>query len=283
MKTPAVFRSLCLSILTWLLLPVSGKGAAQELPPGFQFVRLDVEGLQREAVVYAPASAKEKPAPLVFVWHGHGGTMRSAAKGFPFWRLWPEAISVYAQGLKTPGRLTDPEGKKPGWQGRIGDQGDRDLNFFDALLARVKQDYRVDPSRVYCTGHSNGGGFTYLLWGARGDTFAAVAPSAAAARAMNDDMAKLKPKPAMHSAGMKDPLVKFEWQQAAMNAVRKLNGCEAEGKAWDKQCLIYESKTGTPFVSFIHPGGHGLPPEEPALIVRFFQEVGKGRESKKGE
>ena len=203
--------------------------------------------------------------------------MRSAAKGFPFWRLWPEAISVYAQGLNTPGRLTDPEGKKPGWQGRIGDQGDRDLKFFDALLARVKQDYRVDTSRVYCTGHSNGGGFTYLLWAARGEVFAAVAPSAAAARAMDSETAKLKPKPAMHSAGIKDPLVKFEWQQTAMNFVRNLNGCEGEGKSWDKQCLIYESKTGTPFVSFIHPGGHGLPPEEPALIVRFFQEVGKGR------
>ncbi len=36
------------------------------------------------------------------------------------------------------------------------------------LLARLKQDYRVDEMRVYATGHSNGGSFTHLLWAERG-------------------------------------------------------------------------------------------------------------------
>ncbi|MEI9864297.1 MAG: hypothetical protein WDN00_07025 [Limisphaerales bacterium] len=45
------------------------------------------------------------------------------------------------------------------------------MKFFDAVLARLKQDYKVDAKRIYCTGHSNGGGFTYLLWLARGDVF----------------------------------------------------------------------------------------------------------------
>ena len=105
--------------------------------------------------------------------------------------LWPEAVVVYMQGLSTPGRLTDPEGKKPGWQSAAGDQGDRDLKFFDALLATLKQEYKIDERRIYSTGHSNGGGFTYLLWSARPNMFAAVAPSAAvAARQLKD----LKPK-----------------------------------------------------------------------------------------
>ena len=46
------------------------------------------------------------------------------------------------------------------------------------MLARLKTDYKVDDKRIYSTGHSNGGGFTYLLWAARGDVFAAFAPSA---------------------------------------------------------------------------------------------------------
>ena len=86
-----------------------------------------------------------------------------------------------------------------------GDYDDRDLKFFDAVLARLKQDYRVDAKRIYATGHSNGGGFSYLLWLTRGDVFAAVAPCAAVAKYA----AQLKPKPAMHIAGEKDPLVKF--------------------------------------------------------------------------
>ena len=49
------------------------------------------------------------------------------------------------------------------------------------MLTTLKKDYRVDEKRIYATGHSNGGGFTYLLWAARGDVFAAVAPCAAAA------------------------------------------------------------------------------------------------------
>ena len=238
--------------------------------PALQRVEFKVDGVAREALVYAPAAAKTTNTPLVFVFHGHGGSSRNAARSFGMHRQWPEALTIYPQGLKTPGRLTDPEGKLPGWQPRIGDQEDRDLKFFDAMLARLKQDYKVDEKRIYCTGHSNGGAFTYLLWAARGDVFAAVAPSAAAA--VPQLQMRLKPKPAFHLAGEKDPLVKFEWQKLTMSAVRKLNGCEAEGKQWATQCTLYPSKTGTPFVAFIHPGGHGFPAEAPALMVKFFKE-----------
>jgi polyhydroxybutyrate depolymerase len=54
--------------------------------------------------------------------------------------------------------------------------------LFDAVLATLKIAYKVDEKQIYATGHSNGGGFTYLLWAARWDEFAAIAPCAAAAR-----------------------------------------------------------------------------------------------------
>jgi len=170
--------------------------------------------------------------------------------------------------LNTPGRLTDREGRRPGWQHGDGDQHDRDLKFFDAVLARLKQDYKVEGKRIYATGHSNGGGFTYLLWAERGDVLAAVAPSAAAFRGVR----RLKPKPALHLAGEQDALVKFTWQQLTMDAVRRVNRCEGEGKPWDPQCTVYPSKTGTPLVTFIHPGGYQFPKEAPALIAKFFKE-----------
>ena len=254
-------------LLLAALLPAR---AAEAVPAGFQRWELMVGGVAREALVYAPASAKEQEAPVVFVFHGHGGNMGNSARTFAMNRHWPAAISVYPQGLNTPGRLTDPEGKKPGWQSGVGAEGDRDLKFFDALLTRLKQEFKVDGKRIYSTGHSNGGGFTYLLWAERGETFAAIAPSGSAAARRQGE--KLKPKPVMHLAGEKDPLVKYEWQQATMAAVRKLNGCEAEGKAWNKLCTEYPSKTGTPFVAFIHPGGHEFHQDAPALIAKFFQQ-----------
>jgi polyhydroxybutyrate depolymerase len=172
------------------------------------------------------------------------------------------------QGLKTPGQLTDPEGKKNGWQGTSGDQGDRDIKFFDVVLESLKKDFKVDTKRIYSTGHSNGGGFTFLLWAERGDQFTAFAPSAAAYR----NYTMLKPKPALHIAGKNDPLVKFAWQELMMNAVRKINQCN-DGQPWEDRvnCTMYPSPIGAPFITCIHPGTHQFPSEAPQLIVKFFK------------
>ncbi len=232
-------------------------------------VQFAVDGVAREALIYAPENAKTVAAPVVFVFHGHGGSERNAARTFPVDRLWPEAISVYMQGLPTPGTLTDPEGKRDGWQMRLGDQGDRDLKFFDVVLARLKQDYQVDGKRIYATGHSNGGAFCYLLWAERGAEFAAFAPCAGFAR---ETLRKVKPKPVMHIAGTHDPLVLFTWQRTTMDAVRKINECAAEGTPWADECTLYASKVGAPLIEFIHPGGHIVPAAAPQLIVKFFKE-----------
>jgi len=232
----------------------------------------NVEGVTREALIYAPATAKAALCPVVFAFHGHGGTMNQAATKFAYHKHWPEAIVIYMQGLKTPGILTDPEGKRPGWQKTFGDQQDRDLKFFDAVLVHLKKDYKVDDKRIYATGHSNGGGFTYLLWAARGDVFAAVAPCAAAAKV--EFKPHLKPKPVLHLAGENDPLVKFAWQQHTIDELRKLNGC-GDGQPWGEHCTLYPSKSGTPVVTYIHSGGHQLPDDVPPVIVKFFKEHAK--------
>jgi polyhydroxybutyrate depolymerase len=232
----------------------------------------DVDGTKRDALVFAPSKTNEGKAPLVFDFHGHGGTAKHAARTHHLHTTWPEAIVVYMQGLPTPGKLTDPEGKRPGWQAGPGDQKDRDLKFFDAVLASMKKDFPVDEKRIYATGHSNGGAFTYLLWAKRGDTFAAFAPVAAAAGVY---FLEAKPKPVFHAGSEKDPLVKFAMQERTLDRVKKLNGCGAQGKEWAKGCLLYPSKSGTPVVIYLHDQGHAYPEAAPALIVRFFQEQGK--------
>jgi polyhydroxybutyrate depolymerase len=224
----------------------------------------------REALVFAPAR-KDGAPPLVFAFHGHGGTMRNASRSFRIHEEWPEAVVVYPQGLPTPGKISDPEGKKPGWQHAVGDHGDRDLKFFDAVLAAMKEKYRIDEKRVYSTGHSNGGGFTYLLWSARPGVFAAIAPSAAGAGGLRTAK-DLRPVPVLHVAGEKDPVVPFETQKKTIDAIRKLNECEAEGKEWAKGCMIYASPKKAPVVTFVHDGDHKYPREAPALIAKFFRE-----------
>jgi polyhydroxybutyrate depolymerase len=253
-----------LGILMALLLAAPLARAAENL----QTMNFTVEGVARTALVYVPSAAKTNHTAVVFVFHGHGGNARQVERSFHIESEWPEAIVVYMQGLPTVGQLTDPQGKLPGWQAAAGNNADRDLKFFDAVLAQLKQDYNVDAKRIYATGHSNGGGFTYLLWLTRGEVFAAVAPCAAAAKyAM-----QLKPKPVLHIAGEKDPLVKFSWQKLTMEALRKINGCDTTGEPWAKDCTLYPSKSGAPVVTFIHTGGHVVPASAPALIVKFFKE-----------
>lgn len=228
----------------------------------------------REALIHAPANATKETTPVVFFFHGHGGTMKHAAEKIAIHSQWPEAICVYPQGLNTPGKLTDPEGKKTGWQFNAGEQNDRDLKFFDEILKSLRKDYKVDDKRIYATGHSNGGRFTYLLWAERGDTFAAVAPSGATAAML---VRTMKPLPCLHIAGEKDELVSFASQQRTMDMVRKVNNCEADGKAWKKDQnpsgTLYAAKDkGAAFVSLAYPGGHTFPADAPKWITAFLKE-----------
>jgi polyhydroxybutyrate depolymerase len=231
-----------------------------------------VGDVDREALVYLPEGTGKHP--LLFAFHGHGGSAAYSARKFAFHELWPEAICVYPQGLPTAVPVIDPEGKMPGWQKFIGDQKDRDIEFFDAMLKTIKADNAVDENRIYSTGHSNGAFYTYILWAARGDTFAAFAP--VAGNLSVKDFKEQKPKPVLHVAGEKDPIVRFASQERTIEQIRKLNGCsDATGKEAGKYCTEYSSSTGPVVVTFIHPGGHEVPEGAPERIVQFFKEQAK--------
>jgi polyhydroxybutyrate depolymerase len=248
--------------LGFLLMAAAGAHAA-----GLEVRVWDVDGVSREGLVHVPAPAVMGDLPVVFVFHGHGGSMRQVSLGMSLHELWPEALVVYLQGLPTPGKLTDPTGRRTGWQSGPGDQADRDLRFFDAVLRSLRELYRVDEKRIYATGHSNGGAFTYLLWAKRREVFAAFAPSAAIA---GRDYGRLDPAPVLHVAGATDDLVRFPWQELMIKVLRRTNGC-GPGEPAGTHCTLYPSPGGTPVMTFIHPGGHGYPPAASARIVEFFK------------
>ena len=43
----------------------------------------------------------------------------------------------------------DPQGKQSGWQYHIGENGDRDVRFFDAVLASLRDDFKVDDALAF--------------------------------------------------------------------------------------------------------------------------------------
>jgi len=95
-----------------------------------------VNGVDRQALVYIPDSAKLKATPVIFVFHGHGGNMYQVLRNHDFSSLWPEAIIISPQGLNTPGQITDPKGELPGWQSSVGNMNDRDLLFLTQCYKR---------------------------------------------------------------------------------------------------------------------------------------------------
>jgi len=237
-----------------------------------------IGGVTREAALYVPATAKTQQTPVIFAFHGHGGTIKTYSRHQFFPVAWPEALVVYPRGLPTPGRLTDKEGKAPGWQAGSGEQGDRDLKFFDAMLESLKKDYDIDPLRIYVTGHSNGGTFTYVLWETRGEEIAAFAPISCSLSmtttkpaATEMQLRDVAPRPILHIGGKNDPLVKIEWQEATVAQLRTFNHC-GEGKAWDQHCTIYPSESGAPVLSWFHSGKHAPPNGAVETIVKFFKE-----------
>ncbi len=236
--------------------------------------RWTIDGVEREAIVSLPPrrDGTSTPSPLVFVFHGHGGSASQVRKSYDAEREWPEAIFVYPQGLATPGALTDPQGRKSGWQSGLGAMDDRDLKFFDAMVADFIAHENADRLRVYCTGHSNGGGFTYLLWATRANVLAAVAPSAAAA-GIRVNLSK--PIPAMHVAGRRDTLVKFQWQEMTMQRIRSLNGCVAVGTPVGESGMLFASSGGTPVLLWITDSTHRFDRSCVGQMMDFFRQCSR--------
>jgi len=130
-------------------------------------VTVAVDGVQREARVVSPAVEGDSARPLVLAFHGYGGG---------FWDLEASAglsdaadvhgfVVAYPQGI----------GEGPTWDL----QGETDTAFVIALIDALTASQCIDPTRVFATGFSMGGGMTNVLACRLADRVAAVAPVAA--------------------------------------------------------------------------------------------------------
>ena len=240
------------------LLLILGAGDAPA-----QVMQWQVAGETREAIVHAPESG-EQPAPLVLAFHGFGDNMQN----FQYTNIhgaWPDAVVVYFQGLPRRRGLL-------GWQVER-DGRDRDLQLVDAALRSLRETYRIDDDRIYATGYSNGGMFTYLLWAERPGVFAAYAPVAARLRPA---VRPTQAAPVFHVAGQRDRVVRFEDQEAAIAIAVEVNGAD-ETTSCGAGCTVYGADTAAPVRTWIHAGAHVYPRETTRRIVSFFREQSRAR------
>jgi len=225
-----------------------------------------VDGVQREALVFRPLGAAPK-APVLFAFHGHGGTMHGASEALDFHHAWPRAIVVYMQGLPTA-TGGDPDGLRSGWQSESGQLGNRDLKFFDAVLATLHEKFSVDDSRIYAMGFSNGAFFTYLLWEQRPKIFAAFAPCSGN---IFPSVHLTVPKPAFIVAGDADDRIGANPRDEAIKTVRELDGATGKSVACGEGCNLYSSPQGVGVKVLIFHGGHEFPSNTTPSVVAFFK------------
>jgi len=139
---------------------------------------LTVDGIERIYIVHIPYSYDgSHPVPLVMDFHGGGGNAETQMRTSNFESLADEKgfIVVYPNGS---GRLGD---KILTWNGgtccgyAVTNQID-DVGFVRALIADVQTIAKIDMKRIYATGLSNGGIFSYRLACDASDLIAAIGP-----------------------------------------------------------------------------------------------------------
>ena len=128
--------------------------------------KLKVGDTERVYRLVVPDSVDlSKPAPLVISFHG---ILIDSKDVMPLYTRLSRSAKQHGFVLAYPNAINRAWGIMP-------EKVKQDLAFFDALVERLSDDYKIDSDRVYVMGMSNGGYFAHLVGAERSETVAAVA------------------------------------------------------------------------------------------------------------
>ncbi len=221
---------------------------------------LEVAGVERTFLLSIPPDYDPDVAwPVVFAWHGMGGSAAGARYYFGLQTASEQAIIVW------PDALPLPVIGVTGWD--LVPESD-DYAFFDAMLAHVADNLCIDRDRVFSAGHSFGGYMSNHLGCYRSDVVRAIASVAGG--------------PPKHGAcggevatwlthGTNDEVVAFAEGETALETWLEVNACSEATTPVDPQgCVIFKGCTED--VQWCeHGGNHDWPAFAGEAIWGFFQ------------
>jgi len=160
--------------------------------------------------VYVPTTYdSSKSYPLVIALHGMGGDENSYFEAYN-----KGEFKVVAEDRGYI--VACPKGRKPASMY----MGDAERDVMD-VIEEMKRAYRIDPDRIYLTGHSMGGFGTWSIAMNHPDVFAALAPVAGGVT-NPANMSKIAHIPQIVVHGDKDPTVPIERSRVMVAMGKKL-------------------------------------------------------------
>jgi polyhydroxybutyrate depolymerase len=225
----ALLGSLILLIIT--ALGVWGSFPAEAdcpgtLVPGETTMSITFGGRNRTFLVHVPPSYTGRfPVPLVLDLHGLGGSSSQQAglSGFReksdevgFIVVWPQGVSNSWNGY--------------GCCGTADSQNIDDPGFLRAVVARIGQLGRINHSRIYITGLSNGGFMSHRMACEAADIFAAAAPVSAPLNTNASTCRPSRPITVVAFHGLNDGIVPyggglFQSAQNSLTTWASIDGC----------------------------------------------------------
>jgi len=241
-------------------------------------IHLEVGEARRTFLLRLPSGHDWRtPAPVVFVFHAFSMDANRTAALIGVSVEWPEAIVVYPQGL--PRQLGPTAGDlQPAWQRTAGDLEDRDLAFFDAMLAWLHSNQCVDETRVYAMGYSNGAMFSHLLACERAGAVAGLAVAAGRLPCR-----PLQVRPVIFSHGTRDSSIGYQQGIAAVQTWVQQNGCSAPPEIGTPGCSRAQACAGAPVVLCTHAGGHEYDAGFTREAVNFLKAQAGGKDAARGK
>jgi len=206
------FRLLLISF--FLLMAALACQGSQATPlatmeAGDQLHSLRVNDLERTYLLHVPAGLfPDQPSPLLLVFHGYRNNAETARLISGFNRIADDEhfIVAYPNGTGYAANSLSWNGGRCCFYAR--DNNIDDVGFTRQMIADIESFIRIDPKRIYATGMSNGGIFSYRLACEMSDTFAAVAPVAGSL--LYEPCQPEQPISIIHVHGLEDTIVPYD-------------------------------------------------------------------------
>jgi len=239
---------------------------------------IDVAGTMREYILALPADYDQShPYRLIFGWHPWGGSAQQVASG-GYYGLQTQskgsAIFVAGEGL-------DFGGNGKGW----GNTDGQDIALLDALLARFRSQLCIDENRIFSTGFSFGGMFSFAAGCSPTGMMRAIAPMAGNATVAGC-LGGTRPVAVMGFHGVDDNVVTIDGGRKGRDEFVKRNKCttqtmpttptwcDAAGQNYQPcTCVTYQGCTdGYPVTWCEFKGQHTPAPNSGATLWSFFSQ-----------